>query len=124
MWTPYGLRTHATSEPDFVPGSYQIGSVWPHDNWFFARGLLKQGLEDEAKQVVQALLMAYEEMGRMPECYAVDGGDLVDLSTSSRDNVRANPLQACESGAQLVHVSEYTQLPLDGFTTCSAPFLP
>jgi len=106
MWTPYGLRTHATSEPDFVPGSYQIGSIWPHDNWFFARGLLKQGLEDEAKQVVQALLMAYEEMGRMPECYAVDGGTLVDLSTSSRNDVRANPLQAWASGALLDLVSD------------------
>src|SRR5438128_9150617 len=106
MWTPYGLRTHATSEPDFVPGSYQIGSIWPHGNWFFARGLLKQGLEDEAKQVVQALLMAYEEMGRMPECYAVDRSTPVDLPTFRPTDVRANPLQAWASGALLDLVSD------------------
>ena len=111
MWTPYGLRTHATSEPDFVPGSYQIGSIWPHDNWFFARGLLEQGLEDEAKEVLQALLTAYEELGRMPECYAVDGGTLVDLSSSPRKDVRANPLQAWASGALLDLMSDRRLMP-------------
>src|SRR2546422_739447 len=75
-------------------------TFWMGDQHFYALAL------DEAKQVVQALLMAYEEMGRMPECYAVDGGTLVNLSTSSHNDVRANPLQAWASGALLDLVSD------------------
>ncbi len=106
MWTPYGMRTHATSEPDFLPGSYQTGGVWPHDNWFFARGLLGQGHGEEAKRILQALLRAYKEMGRIPECYAVDGETLVDLSDPSRKEWRSNPLQAWSSAALLDLLSD------------------
>ena len=47
----------------------------------------------------------------MPECYAVDGGTLVDLSSSPRKDVRANPLQAWASGALLDLMSDRRLMP-------------
>lgn len=71
MWTPYGIRTHSALEPDFDPLSYQRGSVWPHDNWIIAQGLIKQGYKKEAGQIKEALFRAYEKLGFLPEFYAV-----------------------------------------------------
>src|SRR5207247_6750139 len=72
MWTPYGIRDHAASEPDFDPYSSHNGSIWPHANWIFARGLLEHGLVEEATRVAGSLLRAYQRMGRIPERYVVD----------------------------------------------------
>src|SRR2546426_265777 len=43
LWTPFGVRTHSSSEPDFDPLGYHMGTVWPHDNWFLWRGLRAGG---------------------------------------------------------------------------------
>jgi glycogen debranching enzyme len=102
LWTAYGVRTHATSEPDFDPRSYHRGSIWPHDNWFLYRGLLAAGRKDEANRIREALLNAYRELGRIPELYAVVDAELVDLSTGPPGaTVRANPLQAWASAGLL-----------------------
>ncbi len=114
MLTPYGLRTHSSSEPDFDPYGYHTGSVWPHDNWVFARGLLAHGFVEEAKRIAHSLLRAYRELGRMPELYAFDGGALVDLSASSRKEWRANPLQAWATGALLSLLSDSRLVPQAG----------
>lgn len=71
MWTPYGIRTHAESNPDFNPMSYHMGSIWPHDNWIIAQGLKKYGYDREYKMIKTALLKAYRELGEIPELYAV-----------------------------------------------------
>ena len=80
MWTPYGVRTHSTFEPDFDPLSYQRGSVWPHDNWIIAQGLIKEGYKKEAKKIREALFSAYQKLGFLPEFYAVtnDGKLTID----------------------------------------------
>ena len=101
LWTPYGIRTHATSEPDFDPYGYHLGSVWPHDNWMIYRGLLAHGFAQGAARVQGALLRAYDELGKIPELYAVEGDDLVDLSAGPVHGTRANPLQAWAAGALL-----------------------
>ena len=105
LWTPYGIRTHATTEPDFDPTSYHLGSVWPHDNWFLYRGLLAVRRVREAVRVREALLRAHAELGRIPELYAVVGERLVDLSGPTSPGAHANPLQAWASAGLLDMVS-------------------
>lgn len=71
MWTPYGIRTHSTKEPEFNPYAYQLGSVWPHDNWIIAQGLKDRGYVNEYQKVKRALKKVYEEIKRVPEFYGV-----------------------------------------------------
>ncbi len=82
MFTPYGIRTHSALEEDFDPKSYHLGSVWPHDNWIIAQGLLKLGYQKEYQKIRKAILRAYKELGYLPEYYGVvDGKITVDLPT-------------------------------------------
>ena len=107
LWTPYGIRTHGTTEPDFDPMSYHLGTIWPHDNWFLYRGLLAANRRAEAHRVREALLLAYGELGRIPELYAVVNDKLVDLSAPvSNAKVKANPLQAWAIAGLLDMISE------------------
>jgi glycogen debranching enzyme len=71
MWTSYGIRTHSSLEEDFDPLSYHLGSVWPHDNWIIAQGLKKLGYQKEYDKIKEAIILAYEEIGHLPEYYAV-----------------------------------------------------
>lgn len=99
MWTPYGIRTHAESNPDFHPGSYHLGSVWPHDNWIIARGLKRYGYDREYEKIKEALLSAWRVLGEIPELYAVMRGSI------ERIPVACSP-QAWASGALLSFLSE------------------
>lgn len=83
FWTPYGIRTHSTKEPDFDPLSYHLGSVWPHDNWIIAQGLKKLGYQKEYKMVKRAIIRAYEELGFIPELYGVVRGK-INLETEKK----------------------------------------
>lgn len=94
MWTPYGIRTHAESNPDFDPTSYHLGSIWPHDNWIIAQGLKKHGYQEEYQKIKQALLRTYNELGDIPELYAVIDGKIEKISDA------CSP-QAWASGALL-----------------------
>ena len=71
MWTRYGIRTHAVTEPDFDPYAYQLGAVWLHDNWVIAQGLKKMGYVQEYKKVIDAMLLAAEALCITPELYGV-----------------------------------------------------
>ncbi|KKS82935.1 MAG: Amylo-alpha-1,6-glucosidase [Candidatus Wolfebacteria bacterium GW2011_GWC1_43_10] len=99
MWTPYGIRTHAESNPDFNPMSYHLGSIWPHDNWIIAQGLKKYGYVREYKKVKMALLDAYQAIGEIPELYAVIEGKIEKIP------VACSP-QAWASGALLNFILE------------------
>ena len=77
MWTPFGIRTHSSKEPDFNPLSYHLGSVWPHDNWIIAQGLKKLGYKVQYKKIKEALLRAYKEIGFIPEFYGVTDNKIV-----------------------------------------------
>ena len=106
LWTPYGLRTHSTEEPDFDPYSYHHGTVWPHDNWIAYKGLKALGFSGHANRIKTALLRAFEELGKIPELYAVVKGKIVDLSKSSGKGVSANPVQAWSSAGLLEMLRE------------------
>lgn len=79
LWTPYGIRTHSTQEQDFDPKSYHLGSVWPHDNWIIAQGLKKLGYDAKYQKIKKALLLAYNEIGFIPEAYGVSLGGKITI---------------------------------------------
>jgi glycogen debranching enzyme len=71
MFSGYGVRTISAAHPRYNPLSYQLGSVWPHDNALFAAGLARYGLRDEAARVFRSILDAasmFEEK-RLPELF-------------------------------------------------------
>jgi glycogen debranching enzyme len=72
MWSGWGIRTLGARNPAFNPFSYQLGSVWPHDNALIAAGFQRYGLRAEANQVARAIFDAagYFEGYRIPELYA------------------------------------------------------
>ena len=96
LWTPFGIRTHSTLEPDFNPKSYHLGSIWPHDNWIIAQGLKKLGYEKEYQKIKNAILLAFEELGFLPEFYGIVDGKI----TLEMEKTPCYP-QAWASGALL-----------------------
>ena len=77
MWTPYGIRTLSTKDPDFSSDGYHLGAVWPHDNWIIAQGLKKLGYQDEYQRIRNALFFARKEIGHLPELYGVADNKIV-----------------------------------------------
>lgn len=100
MRTPYGIRTEATTSPSFDPAKYQQGSIWPHDNWIIAQGLKLNGFTDEYRKIRQGLRRAYEELGGMPEFYAVNTQDRLWVPQES------NQIQGWAAGALLNLITE------------------
>lgn len=108
IFTPYGIRTLSEEDDDFNSQSYHQGSVWPHDNWMIYIGLKRLGLNEEADKIKQALLLAYQELGGMPELFRVEGGQIFPLTEGSEYQPHPGPnsgpgnlLQAWATGALL-----------------------
>ncbi|MBI4134029.1 MAG: hypothetical protein HY475_01245 [Candidatus Terrybacteria bacterium] len=73
FWTPYGIRTLSMQDARFDWQTYHRGSVWPHDNWFFWKGLQTIGDMEGATRIQQALLRAFYDLGgEITELYAVE----------------------------------------------------
>ncbi len=72
LWCGWGIRTLSSQNPAYNPISYQLGSVWPHDNSFIAAGLKRYGFHQEANRIAEGIFAAanYFEAGRMPELFA------------------------------------------------------
>ncbi len=72
MWCGWGVRTLSDQNPAYNPISYQLGSVWPHDNAFIAAGLKRYGYYQEANRIAEGIFAAsgYFEGRRMPELFA------------------------------------------------------
>ena len=72
MWSGWGIRTLSTKNPAYNPFTYQLGSVWPHDNGIIAAGLKRYGLANEANQVIRGVFDAARrfEAYRLPEVFA------------------------------------------------------
>ena len=71
LWCGWGIRTLSSLNPAYNPISYQLGSVWPHDNSAIAMGLKQYGYDAEANQIAEGIFAAasYFEAGRMPELF-------------------------------------------------------
>lgn len=101
LFTPYGIRTLSENDPDFDYSSYHLGSIWPHDNWIIYCGLKQSGFLDEAEQIKQALLLAYKELGHIPELFAVKNNKIIPLFREAKRHekklskvVKVNSIQA------------------------------
>lgn len=72
MWSGWGIRTLSTKNPAYNPFSYQLGSVWPHDNGIIAAGFKRYGLANESNQVIRGVFDAARrfEAYRLPEVFA------------------------------------------------------
>jgi glycogen debranching enzyme len=71
LWCGWGIRTLSSTNPAYNPISYQLGSVWPHDNSIIAMGLKRYGYHTEANRIAEGIFAAacYFEAGRMPELF-------------------------------------------------------
>ncbi|MGH9054769.1 MAG: amylo-alpha-1,6-glucosidase, partial [Acidimicrobiales bacterium] len=98
MWSGWGIRTISADHPCYNPFSYQLGSVWPHDNVIAAAGLRRYGMDREAARVVRATFDAAARFrsSRLPELFA---GIERDTSDFPVQYLGANVPQAWASGA-------------------------
>jgi len=107
IMTPFGVRTDSMSDPDFDPKAYHLGSVWPHDNWIFWKGLSALGFQAEADELKRRLLAAVDELGYVPELFGVDAdGKIFELNRKTQQGSEfANRLEAWSSAALLNLIS-------------------
>jgi glycogen debranching enzyme len=72
MWSGWGIRTLSAANPAYNPYSYQLGSVWPHDNGIIALGFKRYGFAAEAARIARDISEAasYFTSYRLPELYA------------------------------------------------------
>jgi glycogen debranching enzyme len=102
LWSGWGIRTLSDQHVAYNPFSYQLGSVWPHDNALIAAGFRHYGLDAEAARIARGLFAAAERFSgrRLPELFAGlqrdDGGFPVQY-------LGANVPQAWASGA-VIHL--------------------
>lgn len=71
LYSGWGLRTLATTNPGYNPVSYHCGSVWPHDTAIAIAGLTRYKLNEQADQLSRSLLdCSAFSGGRLPELFA------------------------------------------------------
>ncbi len=102
MWSGWGIRTLSARHPKYNPFSYQIGSVWPHDNVLIAAGLRRYGFDQEAQRIAEAMFDASECFiyQRLPELFS---GLQRDPGSFPVQYLGANVPQAWASGA-VIHL--------------------
>jgi glycogen debranching enzyme len=78
MNSGWGIRTLSAEHPAFNPYSYQVGSVWPHDNSLIALGFKRYGYEREVGVIARDISRAAGHflLNQLPELYSgVQRGD-------------------------------------------------
>ena len=65
MWSGWGIRTLTADNPAYNPFSYQLGSVWPHDNGIIAVGFKRYGFA-ERRRVARDICEAASYFGAPP----------------------------------------------------------
>jgi glycogen debranching enzyme len=75
-----GLRTLSNAHLAYRPGGYHTGSAWPFDGVLVARGLLKQGFNNESVLIQRKTQVAIESSGGYPEFFRGDwpASDLIN----------------------------------------------
>ncbi len=102
MWSGWGIRTLSAQHAAYNPLSYQLGSVWPHDNAIVVNGFARYGHDREAAQVARGLLDAAQRFqhARLPEVFA---GLARDEGSFPVQYLGANVPQAWASGS-IIHL--------------------
>lgn len=80
MLSTAGVRTLASDEARYRPGSYQNGSVWPWDTHYIAIGLRRHGYIKEANMLDQRVLGTVSATNMLPEY--VRGDDTAEINTA------------------------------------------
>lgn len=72
MFSGWGIRTLSAANPAYNPFSYQLGSIWPHDNAIIAAGFKRYGFAAEANLVSHAIFEAAARFRnyQLPELFA------------------------------------------------------
>jgi glycogen debranching enzyme len=72
LYSGWGVRTLSDDERAFNPVGYHVGTVWPHDNAFFAVGLRKYGFDEAFLRIFGDLIDAAGNFSdfRLPELFA------------------------------------------------------
>lgn len=72
MFSGWGIRTLASSEPSYNPVGYHTGSIWPHDNALIACGLRRYGFDEDFQRVFEGMLEAASQFAnyRLPELFS------------------------------------------------------
>lgn len=112
MWSGWGIRTLSADHVSYNPFSYQVGSVWPHDNAIIAAGFHNYGLDAEVAQVAQGTFDAAARFDsrRLPELFA---GLERDEAGFPVQYLGANVPQAWSSAAVVHLVSVFAGLHAD-----------
>jgi glycogen debranching enzyme len=112
MWSGWGVRTLSSRHVAYNPLSYQLGSVWPHDNALFVSGLLRYHRRDEAALVARALFDAAARFQgqRLPEVFA---GIPREPASFPAQYLGANVPQAWAAGAVVHMLSAFLGLEPD-----------
>jgi glycogen debranching enzyme len=102
MWSGWGVRTLSSEHVAYNPVSYQLGSVWPHDNAIIVDGCARYGNGEAAGRIARALIDSAERFryGRLPEVF---GGLKRDEGSFPVQYLGANVPQAWASGA-VIHL--------------------
>lgn len=71
MYSGWGIRTLSSDAVRFNPISYQLGSVWPHDNALILAGFRRYAHDEAARRIFDGLFEAAAAMknGRLPELF-------------------------------------------------------
>lgn len=76
-----GIRTLASDEKLYRPGSYHNGSVWVWDNYYISQGLSKSGYHQLAHLINDKLLDDINSTGRFPEFLRGDNNPNYRINT-------------------------------------------
>jgi glycogen debranching enzyme len=124
MFSGWGVRTLAATEPAYNPVSYHCGSVWPHDNALIAAGLVRYGFVDHAHAIMRGILdVADANQGRLPELFSGIARD--ELSVPAAYPTSCQP-QAWAAATPLMFLRLLLRLDpwLPQGQVCMAPALP
>jgi glycogen debranching enzyme len=124
MFSGWGVRTLAATEPSYNPVSYHCGSVWPHDNALIAAGLVRYGFTDHAHRIMRGILdVADTNQGRLPELFS--GVDRAEVGVPAAYPTSCQP-QAWAAATPLLFLRLLLRLDpwLPNQQLCLAPALP
>jgi glycogen debranching enzyme len=98
LFSGWGIRTLSAHNPAYNPISYQLGSIWPHDNGIIARGLKRYGFWREANRIARGIFdaAAHFENHSLPELF---GGLERQVGDPPVPYIDANVPQAWAAGS-------------------------
>jgi glycogen debranching enzyme len=122
LYSGWGVRTLAEGEGRYNPIGYHVGTIWPFDNSFIARGLRRYGFKEEAARIAAGILDAAEFFdGRLPEAF---GGYAREVTKYPVQYPTACSPQAWSTGAPLLFLRTMLGLETTGDHLIVDPALP